>query len=236
MDIIFRRRGFVLPVQVGDESIDIHGLTHHLGKLKVAVSDADTIATFFLQKIANVKQHTVSVIQRPLDFEEVLHLYDDGLDLKLVEDYFNAGLKIGYKFYRANDAVTKQGTNFILLYESTTLTSTIETICKKYSNLIKGSATIIILPKERLQTRLEHRLNNVTSMFKAFGLILANVFYLDEFVWQHCTPTALQTPDPLFPVRGFVEPKVDSKDNILARIIHPVFDFSAFARLPVAFC
>jgi hypothetical protein len=72
---------------------------------------------------------------------------------------------------------------------------------------------VVILPKERMQIRLEIRLNNIKSIFDKAKLRIANVFYLDEFVWQHCTPPSLHETDPLFSIRGFVEPSIDSPDH-----------------------
>ena len=212
LDIIFRRRGFVLPVQIGDESIDIEGLTHHLGKLKVAPGDAQTIADHFLQKIADVGKHIASPFERPLDFEKVLRLYNENLLLHLVDHHVDKIRKIGYEYFRANDPVTKQSTNFILFYEGTTLQSTADTIRARHGALIGTTPCVIILPKERLQTRLDVRLNNVKTNFERFNLRVANTYYLDEFVWQNCTPASLQAADPLFAINGFVEPSIDSPE------------------------
>jgi hypothetical protein len=153
LKVICRRRGFVLPVQVGDQPIDIHGFTSHLGKLKVGPHDAEVIASFFLQKISSIEEHVESPLGEPLDFEKILDLYDDNLDLHAIDRHTDGNRKIGYEYFRANDAVTKQNTNFILLYEGAVLQSTIEHIHSKHANLLagRGSTTVVILPKERSQ-------------------------------------------------------------------------------------
>jgi hypothetical protein len=107
LQINFKRRGFILPVQVGEEEIDIHGLTYLLGKIKVASGNAEngaeTIANSFLEKISDIERHSPTLLERPIDFEKILHLYNENLILHPIDHYVDKGRKIGYQFFRAND-------------------------------------------------------------------------------------------------------------------------------------
>ena len=213
LDIIFKRRGFVLPVQVGDEPIDIHGLTHHLGKIKVDKGDANTISDYFIQKFSEAEKHAEGALERTLDFSRVLELYNNNLVLERIEHHVDKPGRVGFEFFRTNDAVTTLSTNFILFYEGVALQATIDDIHRKHAQLIIKGTTVVIIPKERDQVRLEARLNNVKSIFDKTTGKNVNAFYLDEFVWRHCTPAALHANDPPFAIRGFVEPSIDTPDG-----------------------
>lgn len=210
LDVLARRRGFVLPVQVGEEEIDIFGLTH-IGKLKASGNDASLIANHFILKAQELREHLPE--SHTPDVKRILQLYKDGLTVWPIRTIRDSSTRVAYQYLKAQDGVTQQLTHVIFLYEGVAFQPTADAIRKAHPEVGRSGALIVLLPRARSQSQPHRRLENVASIFERSRIKPTNVFYVDDFIWKHCTPTSLQELGPQFPISGFVEPLVDAPNQ-----------------------
>lgn len=210
INTVMQRRGFILPVQIGDDAIDVHALLNPLGKLKVAADDASTIFSTFMEKVQHIEDAGPGAFERPTDLEGLLRQYNCSVELSKIDVYANRAQKVGYEICCAVDRVTDQKTHFVLLYEGITLNTTVDVISHKHKAELRKGPLIVITPKDKTQTRLTRRPQHIESLFEKAGSPVTHTFYLDEFIWQNCTPKSFHQSEPSFPIRHFVEPFTDA--------------------------
>jgi len=143
------------------------------------------------------------------DFLNILKLYKrtSKFNEKIkIEDKSN---KIGYILYEEQDKVQKKIYYYLYLYEGVNLTQTEKHFKDNFK--IGSDKLILFLPKERDQTHYEIRKKNVELKFKPL-----NIFYIDEFILNECTPYVSRDNDIRFlNISNFVLPSYIATSNEL---------------------
>lgn len=142
-----------------------------------------------------------------LDFEKILKLYRRNSVFTLLEEKEDRTAKIGYKLFREFDNVSKRGSYYLYLYEGINIGKTHKYLNDNHSIKSIEKKLIVFIPKERNQTKLETRKKNVSDKFRPI-----NIFYLDEFIKEECTPKIIKDEDDTnyLNISNFIIPNIKS--------------------------
>ncbi len=205
-----RRNNFILPVKIGDVG-DIPGVTPFLAALQIAENQFQTVIDTFLEKIKKFDISDISEIRSYASIEKILKQYNDKWDLKRVMDepYIDSKERIGFEIFQATDPLNKSLKQFFLfLCEKTVLNNTYKKVKEEYPEIFDSNNLIILCPKERAQTIHELRKKHIADIFKP-----TNVFYIDEFIWNHCTRDDFRKIKHNFSIKNFVNPKLKEYED-----------------------
>ena len=143
------------------------------------------------------------------DFFNILKLYKRTSKFEEISKVEDKSSKIGYQLYREQDNVQRKVYYYLYLYEGVNLTQTARFF--KENNKVENDKLILFLPKEREQTHYEKRKKNVDLKFKPL-----NIFYIDEFILNECTPFVNRDDDSCFlNISNFVLPSYKAASNEL---------------------
>jgi hypothetical protein len=117
------------------------------------------------------------------DFLKMLRLYRTKSNFVQLDNYENRSEKIGYYLLRETDPVIKKTTYYLYLFEGIVQSKTYKKILERQPFVLKETNLIVFLPKERGQLNPSARIGNVKQKLKPL-----NIFYVDEFIRDHCTP------------------------------------------------
>lgn len=196
------RKGFLLPVRLGDHTVRIRGITEHLGDLSVKEDEWEKVAAVLVEKAAPL--HSVQeALEGYADIETILQLYNPRLELRNLDEYEDRTRQIGYELYEARDTLIRRSTFFLHLYRGINTSNTSEHVLRQHGHLFKEDPLIILIPKEPAQTQRQRRLDNIRAAFNANG-----VHYIDHFIWDQCTDAGFRTPQPPYDLQTFIDPNV----------------------------
>jgi hypothetical protein len=220
------RKGFLLPVRIGDHPYRLRGVTDHLGELTVREDECDKVVLHFLEKAGPIAEIMQDSLGGHGDVETILHLYNPRLELREIDRYDDRSRRIGYELYEARETLARRSTFFLHLYRGITLSNTAEHIRKQHGAMLKGQPLIILLPKEPQQTQRNKRLENVHTAFDAYA-----TFYIDQFIWEQCTDPGFRTPQERFYFQTFIDPHIDHGGGATA--LAEIEDWSRREAAPV---
>lgn len=204
LDAVARRKGFILPVQIGEDNIEIRGLTT-LGKLKITSNDVDIVTELFIEKFEEFPATTNVDESLRRDFMSIIKLYNDKLRLTKIDSYFDSSSAIGYQIVSAKDPVTGQSTIYVLIEAMANIEKTTQRIQNRHGREFRESVVILLL--DNRGNPLRDSVGVLLNARRSMGA--ANGFFLDEFIWLQCTPSYFSETTSKFPISGFVEPAID---------------------------
>jgi hypothetical protein len=229
IEAIHNRNGFVLPVQVGEDPIEIVGLTNFLGKIIVSPGDSEQVLINFMQKIEEVQKNSETNIRFDTDFERIISLYSP--ESPRVLEGSDRSRRIGYDIFVVTNALIGVNTNFICLYDGIVQSSTVSAIVSKHHDSLKVGPNIVLLPKDASHKNPETRKNLVSTAFNKSNIKINKMFYVDEFTWTYCTPDTFRSAASRFHIRGFVDPAIGGPDSGAA--MKYIFDWYDSSLAPI---
>ena len=116
-------------------------------------------------------------------FKSVLELYKRNANFEEIETYEDKSKKVGFQLYKELDPVVNRLTYYLYLYSGINQTQTLKYLNQHQSEIFSNKNLIIFTSKEKKQQDLNKRLSNIKRKFKPI-----NIFYLDEFIRDSCTP------------------------------------------------
>ncbi|MEH6679808.1 MAG: SMEK domain-containing protein [Sediminicola sp.] len=129
------------------------------------------------------KQSRVSIIKGYDDFEIIIRLYESKAKFTAPVNHSDSKSGIGYTLLETTDKLKHSKTYYLYLYAGIYIKPTAKHFFTEYKEVKqKTNDLIVLLPKETNQKQLDDRIGSVKRAFKT-----SKVFYLDEFVWEHCT-------------------------------------------------
>ncbi|GEM_PF-6505394 len=202
----FSRRNFILPVKIGKNVPSITGL-NLIKYIEVEEGDFQFIIDTFINK-ASIANEGVNFMRGYKDIESILNLYDPKAiwqKLSGEKDLHNEK-GIGFDLYLNKNRIFNTINCYVLfLYEGITIKNTSEYLLTKYNHIFKDKL-LILLPYERKQKDFEKRKANISVAFKS-----KDIFYINEFIWEHCTPKEFRDNKNLIPIQNFVTPIVETE-------------------------
>lgn len=213
LETAFTRRNFILPVKVGENIPNLTGL-NLIKYIKVQEGDFQFVIDAFLSK-ASVASEGVNYLRGYTDIESILNLYDPkSLWQKISgEKDLDNEKGIGFDlFLNKNRLFNSINCYVIYLYEGITTKNTIEYLKQKYSHIFTGKL-LVLMPYERKQKEFDKRKSNISNGFNS-----KEIYYIKEFIWEHCTPKDFTENKSLIPLQNFVTPYIenDSKEKFKA--------------------
>ena len=158
------------------------------------------------------EHHDTRKLKGYVDFKKILQFYKRNSVFNEVATYEDKSLRVGYQLFKETDSVIKSNTYYLYLYEGINQVQTISNLNSKHPEIFNKN-TVIFIPIEKNQKSIERRKNNIEEKFNPLSL-----FYIDEFIREHCTPTVIQDDDDKYlNINNFILPKVnlgDKKVNI----------------------
>lgn len=153
------------------------------------------------------------------DFHKTLQLYKRNSEFTEIKTYEDKSLKVGFQLFQEYDTVLKKATYYLYLYEGIIQVQTLKYLKEHHQNIFLQKNLVIFLPKEKDQQKLEARKNNISNKFRP-----VNLFYIDDFIRDLCTPKILMDDDSKFLIiSNFIPPILNGKinsDNINSFIDH----------------
>lgn len=142
-------------------------------------------------------------------FEKILKYYKRNSDFSEVESFEDRTNKIGYLLYQELDSVIKKSTYYLYLYDGTNQTQTYKRIKEKFPKIFKDKNLIIFISADGDQKNKDRKKKNVQEKFKPL-----NIFYIDEFIREHCTPKVIFEEESKFlNISNFISPVIDKDQN-----------------------
>lgn len=173
-----------------------------------------------LQIIGHEGGEFVFKIKTPIDrrkfkgyngFERILSFYRHNSTFKEVSKFEDRTNKIGYHLMQEMDNVLKKATYYLYLYEGTNQTQTFNHIKEKHPTILKDRTLVVFITAERHQKNRETRKKNIQEKFKPI-----NIFYIDEFIKNHCTPKIIGDDDSRYlNISNFILPPFKSSNDNL---------------------
>jgi len=145
------------------------------------------------------------------DIAKILQLYEPKSQFKEFPSIEDRSQKIGYSLFLRENKAIKQVEYYLYLYKGIIQSTTYDSLKKLYPEIFKKKNLIILIPREETQKKQDVRKKNIQDKFNA-----TNVFYIDEFIWNLCTPrsfTEITTDSKFLDINNFVTPKVQDEDN-----------------------
>jgi hypothetical protein len=206
----FSRRNFILPIKIGKNISSLSGL-NLIKYIEVEEGDFQFIIDTFISK-AMVASEGVNFLRGYQDIESILNLYDPkGVWNKISGDKDLQNEKgIGFDLYLNKNKLFKTVNCYALyLYEGITIKNTADYILTNYSHIFKDKDKVLILiPYERKQKDFEKRKNNISIAIKA-----SNIYYINEFIWEYCTPKEFRDNKNEIPLQNFVTPYIHTNQG-----------------------
>ncbi|HLP12308.1 MAG TPA: caspase family protein [Flavobacteriales bacterium] len=145
-----------------------------------------------------------------VDFHKTLQIYRRNSVFNEMIQFEDLSKKIGFQLFQEADTVIKKVNYYLYLYEGIVQTRTHKYLQENYPQIFKDKNLIIFLVKEKHQN-LESRKKNILDKFKPI-----NVFYIDDFIRQQCTPQIIfEESSSFLSVSNFILPslKNDERDT-----------------------
>ncbi|MGP1993191.1 caspase family protein [Zobellia laminariae] len=169
--------------------------------------------------IFKIKQHLDRrTFKGYLDFKKILKLYKRNSTFEELETFEDKTDKIGYQLYQEVDSVIKKSTYYLYLYEGIIQTRTYKRLKTEHPLVFQEKNLVILMPIEKDQKNIERRKKNIADKFKPISL-----FYIDDFIRDHCTPTVISDDDSKYlNINNFVLPIVnnDSENNEIKKLFN----------------
>lgn len=210
----FSRRNFVLPVKIGNNVANIAGL-NLITYIEAEEGDFQFIIDTFIKK-AMVANEGVNFLRAYKDIESILNLFDPKAEwIKLTKEKDLQNEKgIGFDLFANKNRLFKTISSYVLyLYEGITIKNTAEYVLSEYKSIFKENKLLILIPYERKQKEFEKRKTNISIAFNT-----KNIFYINEFIWEYCTPVEFRENKLDIPLQNFVTPyiEIESKEKLKA--------------------
>lgn len=193
--IEFVKHRFIANIRQKPQGYPLHTVNHKGGE--------------FIFKIIDQEIEGNERVKGYKDFLKTLQLYKKNSIFKEITTVEEA--KIGYQIFSEYDEVMKKASYFLYLYERTHQARTYEHIKHNHPEVLKDSKSLIILlPKEKGQTKIEIRLGNFNKFFSPL-----NIFYIDDFLRDQCTPkTIAHNGDKYLDITNFILPYFDYNEEV----------------------
>lgn len=145
-----------------------------------------------------------------MDFERILRLYKRNSIFDKIDVFEDKSNRIGFLLYREEDKVVKKVTYYLYLYEGINQIQTLKYLRENHGDIFKLKNLLIFIPIERNQHNIELRKKNIADKFKPI-----NIFYLNEFIREQCTPKFIQEEDIdyFLNISNFVLPIINSESE-----------------------
>jgi hypothetical protein len=145
-----------------------------------------------------------------VDFKKILQFYKRNSLFNEVATFEDKSQKVGYQLFNEVDKVLGISTYYLYLYEGINQTRTYNNIVASHNEVFK-SKLVIFIPIEKEQKNIEVRKRNINDKFKPVSL-----FYIDDFIREHCTPTVIQDDDSKYlNINNFITPEVNDGSGIV---------------------
>ena len=208
------RRNFILPVKIGKNVPSLPGL-NLINYLEIDEGDFQLIIDSFIGK-ALAANEGVNFLRGYQDIESILNLFDPKAEwIKLSKEKDLQNEKgIGFDLFANKDRLFGSITNYVLyLYEGITIKNTTEYILAEHNYIFNDKNLLILIPYERKQKDFEKRKVNISNSLKT-----KNVFYINEFIWEYCTPKEFRENKIEIPLQNFVTPyiEINPKEKVKA--------------------
>lgn len=195
----------ILPVKIGNNVRDLQGVTNLIADLIIEPTDFQFVIDAFINKI----KLTTSEIEYLHSYDSIGQIIRIFNQSKIVDKLFemqDKSERIGYEVYVATDRLNEQIKQyFVYLYAGTRLKRTFDLFSDRFADIISSNNWIILIPKEKEQAKPEIRKSNIQEMFKPTG-----VYYVDEFLWLHCTSGSFTGHRPRYFIQNFIDPYLQS--------------------------
>lgn len=205
LESAYSRRDFILPIKVGKNIPSLTGL-NLINYLNAEEGDFQLVIDSFISK-AMVTNEGVNFLRGYNDFESILNLYDpkaEWVKLSGEKDLQNEK-GIGFDLFANKDRLFGTITNYVLyLYEGITIKNTAEYVLSSNNYIFKEKNLLILIPYERTQKEFEKRKSNISNAFRS-----KNIFYINEFIWEFCTPKEFRENKYEIPLQNFVTPNIE---------------------------
>jgi hypothetical protein len=165
-----------------------------------------------------INEDIIKKEQRPTfrgyeDLLLILEAYRTNSEFKkkeIKEDMVN---RIGFALYSERNKIARKIDYYYLyLYNAINQQKTFTYINDKHPEILKQDNLIILLPKEPGQKNLDIRKANIEKLF-----LPVNIFYLDEFLWEHCNPKEFHQrvgDEQFLDIENFVKPYLNNEEGV----------------------
>lgn len=163
----------------------------------------------FIFKI--VESHDERNLKGYVDFKKILQFYKRNSLFTEISTFEDKSNKIGYQLFNEVDDVLGMSTYYLYLYEGINQTRTLANLKLAHAEAFE-SRLVIFIPIEKDQKNIEIRKNNIKEKFNP-----VSVFYIDDFIREHCTPTVIQDDDSKYlNINNFITPEINSGGNVIS--------------------
>lgn len=121
------------------------------------------------------------------DFNKTLQIFKRNSKFTELSTYEDKSRKIGFQVFQEVDIVIKKLTYYLYLYEGINQTQTLKYLHENFPQIFKDKNLLVFFPKEKKLTSHESRKRNIAEKFKPI-----NLFYIDDFIREQCTPKIIQ--------------------------------------------
>lgn len=209
VEAALKRNNFLLPIHLNSE---VEHLPPYISSLYAPIineEDHKIIIDLFLKKATEYQNVTDEIFGYD-DVGAVISSYNDKLKSECISGKVTIGeKKIGYELYEVvDDFSSALNKYFLFLYKGAALSNTAEHLKNNYPNAFDSKALVILLHKEKGQKIYSKRKANVAEIFNS-----KNVFYIDEFLWIHCTKNRLLTGNEKFHLPQFIDPYLSGQEK-----------------------
>lgn len=157
-----------------------------------------------------------------LDFEKILKIYKRNSDFTELSKYEDRGNKIGYHLFQEVDSVIKKATYYLYLYEGVIQIKTLRHLQENHPKIFNEKNLVIFIPIEKQIKNAEIRKKNIQEKFKPISL-----FYIDEFIRQHCTPKVILEDDSKYlNISNFISPILKKEHKEVENFYHNWYEKS----------
>lgn len=144
-----------------------------------------------------------------IGFEKILKYYKRNSKFNNIKSYEDRTNKVGYHLFQEVDTVIKKSTFYLYIYDGAIQIKTYNYLKVEHPEIFKDKNLIIFISAEKEQKNREIKRKNINDKFKPL-----NIFYVDEFIRDHCTPQIIFEDDSKFlNISNFIPPVIDNESN-----------------------
>ena len=162
-----------------------------------------------------VRKSSVFEIRPNLSIKKILDRSRPNLDIQVVDEEIDKTKAIGYSFFHGKDRMfpSAPALHFLVLHKDCHIKNTIQALRKKYQSILRTQQLLVLFPKQKEHSNFEIRKNAITRQLKGTKALF---FYLDEYLWEFCTPEFFRTKGTAPHNPSFVDPNIKGVSHLTA--------------------